>query len=111
MEILSEIERDKIIAFAQDAVAFNAAKKYILAVLYKQGVVEKGIPHKGGINWALNLAWGATDGKGIPRSDEELGHNLRAMTCAVQLVESGFREMEEIRKPVQLEEPTVNEGE
>ena len=111
MEILSEIERDKIIALAQDAIAFNAVKKYILAVMYKQGVVEKGQPHNARINFALNLAWPATTPNGMPRSDEELGQNLRAMTYAVQLIESGFREMEEMRKPVPLEEEKVNPSE
>ena len=111
MEILSEIERDKIIALAQDAVAFNAVKKYILAVMYKQGVVEKGQPHNARINFALNLAWPATTPNGMPRTDEELGQNLRAMTYAVQLIESGFKEMEEMRKPVPLEEETVNQAE
>lgn len=111
MEILSEIERDKIIAFVQDAVAYNAVKKYVLAVMYKQGVVEKGQTHNARINFALNLAWPATTPNGMPRSDEELGQNLRAMTYAVQLIESGFKEMEEMRKPVPLEEEKVNPSE
>lgn len=111
MEILSEIERDKIIAFVQDAVAYNAVKKYVLAVMYKQGVVEKGLTHNARINFALNLAWPATTPQGMPRTDEELGQNLRAMTYAVQLIESGFKEMEEMRKPVPLTEETVNQAE
>ena len=110
-EILSEIERDKVIAFSQDALAFNAVRKYVLAVMYKQGVVEKGQPHNARINFALNLAWPATTPNGMPRTDEELGQNLRAMTYAVQLIESGFKEMEEMKKPVPLEEETVNQAE
>jgi len=109
--ILSEIERDKVIAFAQDKMLFEAVRKYVLAVLYKQGVVEKGLPHNARINFALNLAWPATNPQGMPRSDEELGQNLRAMTYAVQLIESGFREMEEMRKPEVVEAETVNQAE
>lgn len=110
-EILSEIERDKVIAFAQDGLAFNAVKKYVLAVLYKQGVVEKGIPHNARVNFALNLAWPATNPQGMPRTDEELGQNLRAMTYAVQLLESGFKEMEEMRKPQSVQEEKANVAE
>ena len=107
-EILSEIEVDKVIALAQDPIAFNAMKKYILAVVYKQGVMEKGAEYKGTVNFALNLAWSATQQNGIPRSDEELGQNLRALTYAVQLVESGFREMGELKKPMVVKELKEN---
>ena len=110
-EILSEIERDKVVQFCADQLLFQAVKKYILAVMYKQGVVEKGQPHNARINFALNLAWPATTPNGMPRTDEELGQNLRAMTYAVQLIESGFKEMEEMRKPVPLEEETINPSE
>jgi hypothetical protein len=110
-EILSEIERDKVIAFAQDKVLFQAVKKYVLAVAYKQGVIEKGGEHRGTVNFALNLAWPATQPNGMPRTDEELGQNLRAMTYAIQLVESGFRELAEMQKPSELKEETVNQAE
>lgn len=110
-EILSEIEKDRIIAFAQDPIAFNAVKKYVLAVAYKQGVVEKGGEHRATINFALNLAWPATNPQGMPRTDEELGQNLRALTYAVQLVESGFKELSEMQKPEVVEAETVNEAE
>lgn len=110
-EILSEIERDKVISLAQDSIAFNAVKKYVLAVVYKQGVIEKGVEHRATVNFALNLAWPATNPQGMPRTDEELGQNLRAMTYAVQLIESGFKEMEEMRKPVEVNAETVNEAE
>ena len=110
-QILSEIEKDKIIALAQDPVAFQAIKKYILAVAYKHGVVDKGSEHNGNINFALNLAWGATTPNGMPRTDEELGQNLRALTYAVQLVESGFKELSEIVRSEGEEELTVNPSE
>jgi len=110
-EILSEIEKDKIIAFMEDNVSFNAVKKYLLAVVYKQGVIEKGAEHKGTVNFALNLAWGSTQPNGTPRSDEELGQNLRAMTYAVQLIESGFRELGEFKKPEKVVELKDNPAE
>src|SRR3990167_3265517 len=108
-QILNDIETDKIIALAADPIAFNAVKKYILAVVYKHGVVQKDREYIGTVNFALNLAWGATAPNGVPRTDEELGQNLRALTYATQLVESGFKEMSEMKGPDGLsDEETVN---
>jgi hypothetical protein len=110
-EILDTIEKDKIVAFCADPVLFNAVKKYILAVAYKHGVPSKGVEHKGNINFALRLAWGAADGSGMPRTDEELGQSLRALTSAVQLVESGFAELTEFKKVEPILESNVNPSE
>jgi hypothetical protein len=113
-EILTEIEKDKVIALAQDPIAFEAVKKYVLAVAYKHGVVERGGEHRANMNFALNLAWPATQQNGMPRTDEELGQNLRALTYAVQLVESGFKElsdMSEMRKSEAEEEKVINPSE
>lgn len=110
-EILNEIETDKVINLVKDPILFNALKKYILAVCYKQGVTEGGVEHKATVNFALNLAWGATTPGGMPRTDEELGQNLRALTYAVQLVESGFKELSELRKPEPEEKLVDNPAE
>src|SRR3990167_10261225 len=103
-EILSDIETDAVLRFKTDPLMFSAVKKYILAVAYKHGVVKAGEEHNAAINFALNLAWGATQTNGVARSDEALGQNLRAMTYAVQLLEGGFKEMSEMEKPEKLEE-------
>ena len=110
-EILTEIEQEKVAKFCEDHILFQAVKKYVLAVAYKQGVVEKGVEHKGGLNYAINLAWGATQQNGTPRSDEELGQNLRALTHAVQLVESGFNELTSFQKVVEPQEEKINPAE
>ena len=110
-QILNEIETDKVIAFSKDRLQFDAVKKYLLAVVYEHGVIKKGGDHKGNVNFALNLAWGACQGNGMPRSDEELGQALRALTYAVQLVESGFNEMSELTKVEPEKKETVNEAE
>ena len=110
-EILSDIERDKIGMFVTDDLLFNAVKKYILAVVYRHGVIEKGREYKGNINWALQFAWNATESHGMPRSDEELGQQLRALTQATKLVESGFKELSEMRKVELPEEVKENPAE
>ena len=112
-QILTEIEQDKVIAFAQDSLQFQAVKKYILAVAYQHGVMEKGKEHMGNLNYALNMAWGAINPKGMPRSDEELGQNIRALAQAVSLVESGFKELLEMKdiKKVEGEVNNTNQAE
>jgi hypothetical protein len=111
-QILNDIETDKVIAFKSDPVAFNAVKKYVLAVAYKHGVVRPGEKHVGNLNFALNLAGSAIHPNGEARSDEELGQNLRALAYAVQLVESGFKEMSDMEKPEEeKKELPVNEAE
>lgn len=110
-EILNDIERDKILKFCEDRVLFEAVKKYVLAVTYKHGVFSKGEPFVGNKNYALRIAWGASDGGGMPRSDEELGQDLRALTKATQLVESGFKEMKEMKEVEELEEDKENPAE
>src|SRR3990167_3652328 len=59
-EILNEIELEALLRFKEDKVAFNAMKKYVLAVVYKHGVIKSGEDYNGNINFALNLAWRAT---------------------------------------------------
>lgn len=110
-EILTDIEKEKVIAFAKDKFLFEAVKKYVLAVAYKHGIVESGKDYKGTINFALNLVWPSTQSGGTPRTDEELGQSLRALTYATQLVESGFKEIAEMEVPEVLEENTKNEAE
>lgn len=110
-EILNDIEIDKAIAFAEDKAQFEAVKKYVLAVAVKHGVFKPGEPFKGTTNFALNLAWPATQSQGMPRSDEELGQSLRALTYAVQLVESGFKEIAELKKVAKLEVENNNPAE
>ena len=105
-EVLNEIELDKVVAFAHDQMAFEAVKKYVLAVALAHGTFEKGKPFKGNVNFALNLAWPATQQNGIPRSDEELGQSIRALTYAVQLVESGFSEIAEMKEIKKVEQVT-----
>jgi hypothetical protein len=100
-EIYNEIEQDKIIAFTEDKVMFEAVKKYLLVYL-TQGIGEAGKPFLGNRNFALQLAWD----RNYPRSNEELGADLRAVTRGIQVIESGFKELAEIKRSV----PPEKEG-
>lgn len=112
-QILNDIEKEKIIAFAEDTVMFEAVKKYILAVTYQHGVMEPGKPFQTNMNFALQVAWRAAEGT-MPRDDKEIGQDLRALTKASQLVGSGFKEikeMEEASKVEKLPEEETNKAE
>ncbi len=111
-QILNDIEKDKIKSFTEDKIMFEAVKKYVLAVAYQHGTFKKGEPFNGIVNYALQFAGQAINADSVPRSDEELGQNIRALTQATSLVESGFKELKEM---VEVEKPlpktNVNEAE
>ena len=110
-EIMSEIERDKLIVFNEDKIMFEAVRKYILYYLY-QGIAEKGKPFVGGLNYALQLAWdrqgGNMNNEGrvvafTPKTNEELGADLRALARGINIIEGGFKELGELKKPIVAE--------
>ena len=109
--VLDEIETEHVQSFAENEQQMQAVKKYLLAVVYNHGVVEASVKHQGNKNWALQMAWGAINPNGMPRSDEELGQGLRAMAYAVQLIESAFKEISDIKKVVTLDEVIENPAE
>jgi hypothetical protein len=110
-QILNDIEREKVMAFASDPILFQAVKKYVLAVVYQHGAFKPGEDFKGNVNYALQLVWPATEPNGMPRTDQELGQALRALTYATKLVESGFREITDMKEVETLEEDEINPSE
>lgn len=92
-EILNDIEISKIEAFCQDTMMFEAVKKYVLFYLY-QGIAKSGEPLKGNVNYAFQLAWNRN---GMPRSDSEIGADLRALVRGVETVEGGFLELKNVK--------------
>lgn len=94
-EILNEIEMENVMKFAENKVMFESVKKYILAYLYQHGVTRPGEKVQGNVNWALQLAWG----RDASVTDEVLGADLRAIARGIQVIESGFKELSEIKQP------------
>jgi len=95
--ILTELEKDKLSFVAKDEVMLGAIKKIVLSSVYFDGTLkEEGVPDPLK-NFALALAsrQGATN--------EELGSELKASLAGVQLLETGFKELEkfgiEVVKP------------
>ena len=115
-EILSDIEKEKVAKFAEDKFLLEAVKKFILAVVYDHGVLVKGKDARPTKNFALKMAFGAIGALGnpalnMPRSDEELGQNIRALASAIQIVETGFTELQEFKKVEQPLEEKNNPAE
>ncbi len=113
---MSDLEKDKLIAFTEDRIMFEAVRKYILYYLY-QGVAEPGEPFVGGKNYALQLAWdrqgGAMGSNGqvvafVPKTNEALGADLRALARGINIIESGFKEISEMKRPAPPEKPVDN---
>lgn len=115
-EIMNDIEKDKLIAFHEDRVMFEAVKKYLLVYL-AQGVATPGKPLVGNVNYALQLAWDrqggvmSDAGKVVaftPRTNEELGADLRALARGVNILESGFKEIADMKRPETPSKDTEN---
>jgi hypothetical protein len=94
-EILNDTEISKIVAFCQDTITFEAVKKCVLFYVYYQGIAKKGKPFDGSRNYAFQLAWNR---KSLPRSDAELGADLRALVRGTEAVDSGFTELKSIKQ-------------
>ena len=117
-DILNSIELYSIIKFNDDRIMSQAVKKYLLAHLYQNGVITPGKPHNPVINWACSAAFGAIsppgDGHGrintnyAPKTDAELGADLRATAKGIQIIEIGFKELSEIKKPEVLKEEAIS---
>ena len=115
-EILNDIEQAKVIAFCEDKLMFNAVKKYILQHLY-QGISKPGEVANPTVNYALQLDFGRqgevyNNAGGIvaftPRTNEELGRDLRALARGIHIIEGGFQELSQLKKPEEVKEEEPN---
>jgi len=102
-DYLTDIEITKIEAFNADAVMVQAVKKVLLQHVYSQGVITKGQDHNPLKNRALVLVGGDIN-------NEELGAQLRSLWEGVNALETGFSELETIKKKVEDVESPYNEA-
>ena len=95
-DILNQIEKEKLIAFTEDKVMFEAVRKHLLSGLYNPGVLRPGVPADARTNWAFQLVWDRSP-QSMPRTTEELGADLRAMVRGIQLVEGAWNELSNLK--------------
>lgn len=103
-KILTGIELDRLAFIAKDEHSISGLKKVLLSAVYFSGtLVEEGVPDPQH-NFALALAsrQGATN--------EEIGAELRASLAAVQLLETGFKELEKYKVQVVAPVETKNQA-
>lgn len=105
MDFLSKVEQDKIAAFNNDKVLFEAIKKVVLKGVYNQGILEKDKPATPMFNAALGLV--AQTQNGVI-SNEDLGADLRAFFEGAKMVEMGFDQLAKIKNKEEVVEPLGN---
>lgn len=96
MEFLTDKEIDKIVKFNQDTELVEAVKKVMLKAVYTQGTLRKGVKPNPLNNAALSTVFATINGSVI--SDEQLGADLRGFAHGLNLLESGFQELEKVEK-------------
>jgi len=96
MENLTDLEIAKIEAFCKDKATYEAVKKVLFAVIYSDGVVEKGKTART-TNAAFSLIANAySEGKDI--TNDELGAQLRAKFEGVHTILNGFAALKTIKR-------------
>lgn len=90
---LTDQEIDKLAAFNQDEVMFEAVRKVILAAIYSNGTLRKGIEANPLQNAALALVSQADSNI----TNEKIGADLRAFWEGVKALEMGLSKIQEYK--------------
>jgi hypothetical protein len=85
--VLTDEEKDLVVAFNTNVKMKEAVKKVLLQGIYDNGVIKQGEAHDETLNWALSLAWGAeAQGKTV----EEIGKKFLAIAEGIRFLKSAF---------------------
>lgn len=106
---LTEIEKEKVIAFNADEIMKEAIKKILLTYVYANGTLRAGQPADPSRNAALSLA-SMTVSRGAVVSDEDLGRDLRALASAVHVIENAYNQIGTFKKEEAKVESPYNEA-
>ena len=93
----------------------EAVRKVILSGIYFDGVLKPGRPSDPFKNFILGKFAGKIEGSMQPPpvimdSTEEIGLKMRAIIDAISMLETGFRELDKLKKVVPLKEVKKNKG-
>lgn len=105
-EFLTDQEKVKVLQFNEDEVMKEAVRKVMLKAAYTQGTLRKEMDSDPLNNAALNLAFAALRGNDI--SDAALGADLRGLASGINLLESGFAELDKVERPDATPQPEEN---
>lgn len=93
---LSEIEQDKITAFLNDKILVAAVRKVMLKRVYTDGILEAGKDVNPYENFFMNIYKDQSTGEEY--TDSELGQITRAKRKAIELIQVGFKDLENFKK-------------
>ena len=103
-QLFTEAEKNELARFVDNKILLEAVKKVILSSVYFDGTVQKdGIPDPLQ-NFLLAIASG-TMGQ---LTREQLGEKVEASLAGVQLLEQGFRKLEQFGKRKTLKNLGIN---
>ena len=105
IELLSDVEKEKVMTFVRDEILVSAVKKILLQSIYGNGTLRADVDPDPTRNAALGLAALAIGGKGVV-SNADLGEDLRGLMQGISLMEQGFTYMEGLKvdkKPIEEE--------
>lgn len=98
------MEVDRLEFIAKDEVAITALKKVILSAVYFDGtLIEEGIPDP-----LKNFCLAIASKPGI--KNEDLGAEIKASLAAVQLLETGFKELEKFKVQEAVKKDSKNQA-
>jgi len=106
-DYLTDLEVSEIEKFNSNPSMSDAVKKVLFAVINVRGAVGKGKKIDPFKNGALGLVSLANAGKAII-SNEMLGEDLRAYYTAIELLESGFKELTKVKLTKEEGTPETN---
>jgi len=107
LKVLNESEVQELEKFANNETLLQAVKKCLLFDVYYNGVMEAGMPVNAGRNFLLSLV-GSPGREAVPT--EKIGHDMEVAWQAINIVEGGFKDLENFRTVVESPYEEVNEA-
>jgi hypothetical protein len=102
-KVLTEQEQTYVRQFADNDRMVEAVKKAQTAIIYQNGVINKGFDH----NPMNNIAFSFVNST-VPKSDSEIANGLRAMWEGVASLDASFQVIEMFKSPEKVGEKDIN---
>lgn len=90
LSFLTDLEKDTLVAFAQNEVMKEALRKVLLDQMLNMGVQKKGEKSLMGRNWVFGLDKTGT------MTDDQFGRAIRVHTEAIVLLEQAYSKLNEL---------------
>lgn len=106
-QLLTDLEKAKLAGVAKDKVLLEAIRKVVLADLYSNGTLKKGLDADPLRNGALSLV---AQPQSAMLSDAEVGADLRAFWQGLRALENGLKKLEDFKEEDNKESEETNEA-